>query len=404
MYTDDNDQPKQQISYTSNASGFPPPPPTTPMNMRQSAARERMKRRKVKQGGGGEWAWVIIAVALLGVVVTVSLSIALVIRGSRTTVENILPTADAEIALLPTPVDFRTSLSFVSGEKIVFEDGTEVSIQPWDGEGRITVLLLGIDRRPGEKGLSYRTDTMILMSLDPRVGEVGMLSIPRDLYIEVPGYGGMRRINEPMVLGELREPGRGPVLAMETVEYNLGIRVNHFIVVDFGAFITIVDAVGGIEVNNEYNIYDGSYPTMNYGYEVFKLAPGTHLLDGETALKFARTRHGDNDIERGKRQQEVLFALLRKVADPATWPRLLTQLPVIWNSVQENIYTDLTLEQMLELGLYVKDIPMDNINASGISYSYLSSYVTPSGAQVLIPNRVRLADLMAEVFGENYIE
>jgi LCP family protein required for cell wall assembly len=265
----------------------------------------------------------------------------------------------------------------------------------------LTVLLMGIDRRPGERGLSFRTDTMILLSLDPQTGNAGMLSIPRDMYVEVPGYGA-RRINEPMVLGELRQVGYGPRLAMETVQYNLGIRVNHYVVVDFNAFVTIVDALGGIEVDLDYTINDPLYPSMNYGYDPFFLRAGHHVLDGITALKYARTRHGDSDIKRAERQQQVIIAVKDKATSPEMIPILLANAGQLWTAIRDNFYTDMSLEQLIQLGLYIKDLSLENINRGVIDFTYLSNYTTASGAAVLIPNRARLGGLMAQVFGTTY--
>ena len=123
------------------------------------------------------------------------------------------------------------------------------------GSRVFTVLMLGLDRRPGDTGLAYRTDTMIIVSLDPTTNQIGILSIPRDLYVPVPGYAALQRVNTPMALG-------GPTLAMQTVQYNLGIRVHDYVVVDFDAVIGIVDAIGGIEVTTDYVINDPRYPDM----------------------------------------------------------------------------------------------------------------------------------------------
>jgi LCP family protein required for cell wall assembly len=229
-----------------------------------------------------------------------------------------------------------------------------------------------------------------------------MVSVPRDLYIEIPGFYGMHRINEPMVLGELREPGYGPRLLMQTIQHNLKIRVDNYIIVDFQAFIGIVDAIGGIDIEIDYNISDSSYPSMNYGYEAFYLKAGKHTLDGTTALKFARTRHGDNDFRRAERQQMVLYAIRDKVAKPEVLPRMLTQAPLIWDSMQDNVYTGLTLDQLVQIGLYVKDISLDSIKRDVIDYQYASPMTTSGGAQVLLPNYTRIATLMAEVFGADY--
>lgn len=389
--------------YSANAYPAPPPPP---LSARESAARERLKKRKVNGRGmqGGEWAWVVIAVALLGVVVTMSLTFAVVLRASQSG-PDVMPTAEFPVVALPTAVDLGAGTSVVPGlNALTLNDGRRVALVPWDGTGRLTILAMGLDRRPGETGLGYRTDTMLLLSLDPRTNEIGMLSIPRDLYVDVPGYSGLRRINEPMVLGELQQRDYGPVLAMETVQYNLGIRVNHFVAVDFTAFIEIINALGGIEVDNPTVINDQTYPDMDYGYDPFYLAAGRQVLDGPMALKYARTRHGDSDIERGRRQQQVLFAILEKASRAENLPALLVQVPTIWSSLQNNLYTDISLESLIQLGLYVKDIPRENIKTGSISYEYLMDYTTPQGAQVLVPNRTRLGELMATVFGRSYSE
>lgn len=386
--------------YRNNMSA-PPPPPSI---MRESAARQRSRQRRVTgPSKGNEWAWVIIAAALFAVVVISSMSVFLFLRASRIQ-QEVLPTAEA-ISALPTPVDFRGNGGVPGiGNQLVLDDGTKIKLEPWDGESRLTILMMGLDRRPGEKGIGFRTDTMMLISIDPRTSEIGVLSIPRDLYVEFPGFGSMYRINEAMVYGELRGKDYGPQLAMQTVQYNLGIRVHNYIAVDFNAFIQLVDILGGIEVDLDYNISDPRYPSMNYGYDPFYLTAGHHVLDGATALKFARTRHGDSDIQRAERQQKVLYAIRDKVLETDSIPKLLTQAPLLWNTLSENVYTGLTLEQIIQLGLYVKDVPVENIKTGVINFSYLSNYTTSQGASVLIPNRSRLGNLMIEVFGDSYSE
>jgi LCP family protein required for cell wall assembly len=375
-----------------------------PLPPRESAVRQRTQRRQAApRRKGGEWAWVVIAVAMMGVALTTSLGLFALVRAANTP-QTVLPTATALVANLPTPVAFLNDGGLLAmGQAITFDDGTRVVLEPWDGQSRLTVLMMGIDRRPGETGLSFRTDTLILLSLDPRTGDIGMLSIPRDMWVSVPGYG-ERRVNEPMVLGELRQQGYGPRLAMETVQYNLGIRVNHYLVVDFAAFITIVNALGGIDVDVPYTINDPLYPSMNYGYDPFFIRAGNQTLDGATALKYARTRHGDSDIRRAERQQQVIMAIRDKATRAEMIPALLANASGLWASVRDNVYTDLTLEQMVQLALFVKDIPFERINRGVIDYRYLSSFTTAQGASVLIPNRARLGGLMSEVFGANYAE
>jgi LCP family protein required for cell wall assembly len=375
---------------------LPPPPPSAE---RESAARERMRRRRVKsRQQGGEWAWVVIAFAMLGVVMLVSMSIFVLLRASQEAPEAI-PTA---AALLPTPVDVRENFGGGNVETLTLNDGRSIELIPWDGNSRFTVLVVGLDRRAGETGLAYRTDTMMLVSLNPANKTLGILSIPRDLYVDVPGYSELQRVNSPMVLGELRQPGFGPTLMMQTVQYNLGMRVNDYIAVDFNTFITLVDAIGGVDINVPYNISDPLYPNMNYGYDPFYLRAGFQHLDGATALKYARTRHGDSDFQRAQRQQAVLYAIRDKILSLDMLPQLIVQAPTLWNQLSSGISTGLTFDQIIQLALYLKDIPAENIKTGVIDDRYTINYTTAQGAAVLVPDRAHIGPLMVEIFGADY--
>lgn len=352
-----------------------------------------------------EWAWVVIAAAMLAVVVIVSMSVSVLLRSSQEGIE-VLPTA---VAALPTPVDARTDLSALGGtlsdgQHVTLVDGRSIILQPWNGSSRFTVLVMGLDRRPGETGLSYRTDTMMLVSLDPQDHTMGILSIPRDLFVEVPGYNQLQRINTPMVLGELQQPGYGPSLAMQTVQYNLGIRVHDYIAVDFNAFVSIIDAIGGVDINIPYDIVDYEYPDMNFGYDPLILRAGQQHLDGNTALKYARTRHGDNDFRRAERQQSVLYAIRDRVLDMNMLPQLIMQSPTLLSALSQNVYTGLSLERIIQLAWYVKDIPRESIRTGVIDGAYIMNYTTAEGWAVLVPRRAQLGTLMTEVFGPNYSE
>jgi len=365
--------------------------------------RERTRKRRSKSRSGSDWLWVLLASAVFGFVLLMSLSAMLIVRATQGQAE-IIPTADV-LAALPTAVIARTDFSSAElGDSLVLPDGSSIALKPWDGVSRFTMVLAGLDRRPEETGLAYRTDTMMLLSIDPATNTMGILSIPRDLYVQVPGYAALQRINTPMVYGESREPGYGPTLMMQTVQLNLGMRVNDYLLLDFQAFIDIVDIIGGIEVNNESTINDRLYPDMNYGYDPFYLPVGKHFLSGYDALRYARTRHGDSDINRAKRQQETIFAIRDRILNLEMLPGLILQAPALWQSFRANVYTGLSLEQVIQLGLYVKDIPQENITTGVISFEYLQNYTTPDGASVLVPNRTRLGDLMVSVFGPNYAQ
>jgi LCP family protein required for cell wall assembly len=388
-------------AYSQKSRSTPPPPPPD----HNSSARERSRRRRTsKRNQASEWAWVIIAGGMIGVFALVIIGILIVLRLPQGS-QEVIPTADVA-AELPTPVDARTEFvlenSDINGDILSLPDGSTIQLVPWDGTSRFTMILAGLDRRPGETGIGYRTDTMMLLSIDPQTNSIGVLSIPRDLYVQVPGYTELQRINTPMVFGEARQVGYGPELLMQTVQLNLGIRVNDYMAVDFQAFIDIVDLIGGVDVTIDYTINDAQYPNMNYGYDPFYLPVGTHHLNGYDALRFARTRHGSSDIQRAERQQQVIFAIRDRVLNRDMIPQLLMQAPAIWNTLSNNVSTGLSLEQLIQLGLYAKDIDINNIKTGVIDFSYLQGHTTESGASVLIPNRARLGELMAEVFGANY--
>jgi len=386
----------------SSSTTAPPPPPSL---IRDSAARRRTRKRQA-QVKGGEWAWVIVAGAIVSIVILIGMSTVLLLQGSGDN-QPITPTATLDIAVLPPPIDFKdrqpvSAENAQEGDIILLADGTPVELKAWDGDSRFTILAMGIDRRPGDTSMAHLTDTMMLISIDPVANTVGILSIPRDLYVSVPGYSQPQRINVPMVLGETRSPGSGPQLAMQTVQNNLGIRVHEYLLVDFQAVIDLVNAVGGITVTTDYTINDRTYPDMNYGYDPFYLAAGTHTLDGTTALKFARTRHGDNDLERARRQQQVIFAMRDKVTDLDMIPNLIVQAPSLLASLEDNFHTGLTLNEMIQLAWFVKDVPRENITTNVIDYQYVQNRVTAQGEQVLVPVRERLGQLIVDTFGANY--
>jgi len=375
-----------------------PPPPA----YKESAARQRARRRRGRSHGG-EWAWVIIAVAMFSAVIMIGFSIFLILRSSSTA-QEILPTSEVNLSALPTPANFRTENDGipVDGEEITLDDGTNIILRPWDGESRLTVLVMGLDRRPGDTSLAHRTDTILLVSLDPQAQSLGILSIPRDLYVPIQGYNQRQRINTAVAIGEGREPGTGPTVAMQTVQYNFGIYVHAYVVADFNAVIELVDAIGGIDVTTDYTINDQRYPDMNYGFDPFYLPAGTHHLDGYDALRLARTRHGDNDFERARRQQEVIFAIRDRVLGVNMLPQLIVRAPSLISSWEDNVYTNLSLEQIIQLAWYLKDIPLENIQTGVVDYNYTTNYFTSLGEAVLIPSVERLSELLTNVFGANY--
>lgn len=274
----------------------------------------------------------------------------------------------------------------------------------WDGESRFTILVMGVDRRPNARdNFNTRVDSILVLSVDPSTDSIGVLHIPRDLHVAALDSEPLIRVNTVMIRGEAIQEGYGPFYMMDTIGYNLGMFIDGFIIFDFEAFIALVDALGGVEVTINYPIIDPEYPDMNNGFDPFYLNPGTHLLDGRTALKFSRTRHGDNDYLRGQRQMQVLKAMGLKATDGAVLPDLITQAPQLMASLEGHVYTDLTVEELVPLGLFGARVPVESIKTGSLSGRYMATIqISGTTERVNTPDRDVLEELMRDTFGPDY--
>lgn len=269
----------------------------------------------------------------------------------------------------------------------------------WDDPRRVTVLLMGIDQRAGEEG-TFPTDTIILFSLDPAGKTAALLSIPRDLWVEFPGLNQPGRINTANILGdEINYPGGGgPAFALKTVKQNLGVEIDFYALINFEVFITLVDAVGPIEVCPPEPIHDDHYPDGSYGYITVDFPAGCQELDAERLLQYARTRHSDSDIARSNRQQEVIMAVRRKVLSTGGVIALLPEIPALWESAQANIRTNLSLNDMIGLARKAEEVPSENIRQGQITFEEVYLDTTPDGEQVLVPIRTDIRLLIEDLF------
>lgn len=202
------------------------------------------------------------------------------------------------------------------------------------------ILVMGLDSREGEGWLA-RADSIMLVGINPALLRVSLLSIPRDLSVDTPGYG-MQRINTVNMLGEMEQAGRGAALLAEAVEQNFGISIERTVRLDFHGFVELIDAVGGITIDVERAIVDNLYPTADGGVTSIRFESGVQHMDGERALIYARTRHADDDYRRTERQQQVVSALLGRLANPVYWPAALSVL-------NRSVDTNLTVWDMLRL-------------------------------------------------------
>ncbi|MGH2471741.1 MAG: LCP family protein [Candidatus Limnocylindria bacterium] len=269
--------------------------------------------------------------------------------------------------------------------------GQDPPAPAWTGTERLNVLLLGVDSR-SDSSTTRNTDTMIVLSLDPVNKAAAMLSIPRDVYVDRPGVF-QGKINAAYAFG-------GYDLARKVVEDLLGIRLNAYALVDFDAFTHIVDAAGGVVIDVKRPVRDESYPTPDYGVERLDITAGPQLMDGSTALRFARSRHDTNDYSRAQRQQLVLSALRTRLTEGD----FLLRLPALIDRVGSAVQTNFDPANILPLAQFGSGIDGNAIRSEvlypcGGSYPHceLRSSAGDDGF-FLIPDRAKVRDLAAAVF------
>jgi LCP family protein required for cell wall assembly len=270
--------------------------------------------------------------------------------------------------------------------------------EPWSGTSRVTILLMGLDYRDWESGEGApRTDSMMLVTLDPISKTAGMLSIPRDLWVEIPAYG-HGRINTAYALGEQnRLPGGGPGLAVKTVEKLLGVPIQYYMQLDFGAFVRIIDEIGGVEIFIPEEIKVDPIGPNN----TVVLRPGVRMLSGDVALAYARARHTEGgDFDRAQRQQDLALAIRDQL--PGMIPTIVTKAPALYQQLASGIRTNLTLDQMIALGMLAMQISPDDIRSAVIAPPDMVTLETimygGEEAEVLkpVPNQIRM--LRDEIF------
>jgi LCP family protein required for cell wall assembly len=279
---------------------------------------------------------------------------------------------------------------------VVYEPGKP--LPRWEGTERVNVVVMGIDQREHEQG-PWRTDTMLVLTIDPVTMSGGMLSIPRDLWVPIPGYE-EGRINTAHYLGDMYDyPGGGPALAAKTLQYNLGVPIHHYARLNFTAFERLVDLIGGIDIYLEEEIADSTYPDEAYGYDPLHIPAGWQHFDGEMALKYARTRHSaGGDFDRAKRQQQVLLAVFEQVTRLELLPQLASRAPELWETLEGSVVTDLTLDQAIALAQLASEVDPEDIRYVVIDEHYTQFWSTPDGQQVLIPVRDRIRELRDYIF------
>jgi LCP family protein required for cell wall assembly len=306
------------------------------------------------------------------------------------------------------PTAVSNAPGVVEATAAVVEEGTPVAAEgetaslenaTWDDPRRVTMLLLGIDQRQGETG-PFPTDTIILVSLDPVGKTAAILSIPRDLWVNFPGVSQPGRINTANIIGEqLNYPGGGgPAFAAKTVERTIGVPIDYYMVINFEVFIQVIDTVGPIEVCPPEPIDDNEYPDGSYGIISIHFDAGCQELDSERLLQYARTRHGDSDIDRASRQQEVMLAARKKVLSTGGVVALVPEAPALWESMQENINTNISLEELIRLARTAEGIDSENIRQGQITFAEVTTSTTPEGDEILLPIATDIRILIDDLF------
>jgi len=286
------------------------------------------------------------------------------------------PTVDAS----PTPAEYQRNVWGNYPGPTVWPDvailpPVDPLVQP---SGQTTVMLLGSDQREGAP--SFRTDTMVLVTLNPSQGKVSMVSFPRDIYAYIPGWT-VNRINASMMVGGFEGLGM-------TYEYNFGVRPDYFVLVKFAAFQEIIDSLGGIRVNVARQLTD-----QRTGEGEVTIEPGVVEMDGETALWYVRSRKTTSDFDRARRQQEVLLAIFQKLVSLDG----LNKASDLYNLYNRNVSTNMGFEQMARfLPLAAQMTDTSRINRYVVTSQYTTSYLTSTGAMVLLPDREKIRELLSE--------
>jgi polyisoprenyl-teichoic acid--peptidoglycan teichoic acid transferase len=320
--------------------------------------------------------------------------------------------ASATLALTPEPLAPHPQLRDFDQSPPPFAAAGEPQAQPTvqasSPVGRLTILLMGIDQRPNEAasgGDPGRTDTMLLVSIDFDAHTATMVSIPRDGFVVIPDHGN-ERVNAAYTFGEIDQRGTGPALAKRTLAQLFGVPVDRYALVDIHSMEQVIDTLGGVWIDNPYRLVDTQYPTDDYRTITIDIPAGRQLMDGVTAVEYARTRHPDSDYGRQSRQQQVLLAIRNQALQLQTLPRL----PQLVPQVLDLVHTDLTpveIGQLLSFGRGLdasKDIislpPNPNLTPSytgpgGASYINLTpTYRAAARAMILDP---RVAAERAEI-------
>ncbi len=249
-------------------------------------------------------------------------------------------------------------------------------------DGQVNILLLGSDQRPDEGG--FRTDTIQLITINPNEGSVKLTAFPRDLYVYIPGYT-VERINTAMAWG-------GFDALAQTMEYNFGVRPDYYVLINFWSFKDVIDSLGGVSVNIGQDMCD-----QRDGYGWYCVSQSTKWMDGETALWYVRARYSTSDLDRGRRQQEVLQAVFDQLLSLDG----LKRAPELYDIYKQNVTTNLdfdVLSSLLPIASHLSQA--DQVGRFSIGEGQVYDWTNSYGAMVLMPVREAVLQVMRQVISE----
>lgn len=277
-----------------------------------------------------------------------------------------------------------------------------------ENKDRVNILIGGVGGENHDGGML--TDTILILSIDTKTKKAAILSVPRDLYVNLgPNYG-YQKINNANAFGEMENPGKGMELLKTTLEDALGENIQYYVRLDFSAFKQIIDILGGVTINVERSFVDEHYPTDDYLYQTVIFKTGSQVMDGDTALKYARSRHGNNgegsDFARSARQEKVMLAIKEKVLALGFSPVKILEL---LNTLSQNIKTDVEYKDLFNLYKIATNIDTSKIKTKTLSESSGYVYITKTqtGASIIKPvgnNFDLIKDLFYNILDENYQE
>jgi polyisoprenyl-teichoic acid--peptidoglycan teichoic acid transferase len=260
-----------------------------------------------------------------------------------------------------------------------------------NGDDIMNIALMGSDQDVDPTDPSYRTDSIVIVSINRTTNTVAMLSIPRDLFVYIPTLG-MQRVNTAYQWGEAVKytPGGGFGLLQQTILYNLGIPIHYYAKVSLTGFKQIVDTLNGVDLAVDCPISDlkfqGQYDDKGTPvYSPYAMAPGYYHMDGSTALWYARMRHSTSDFDRNRRQQQVLKALWRTARDQG----LITKAPQLWSQLTQIVDTNLPLPDVLSLVPVALNLKPSDVTSYTMNKGYeLQHWTDPAGEDVQLPDPV----------------